>query len=285
MKIIDFHTHTFEAHVAARAMDQLQRSANIRAYADGTDKSLQRMNRDAAIALSVVLPVATRPGQSLRINERNRIKNEHTDETGLLYFAAIHPEDPDIKGRIAEIKAMGFRGIKIHPVFQGMSVDALPFQKMVDAASEMELITVTHGGEDISFPGNGAAGVKPLLHLIDTVHPQRFVIAHMGGWHYWDDVEKDLAGADVWFDTSFSLYVPVPFEADKEHYSIHLRKEQFLRIASLHGTDRLLFGTDSPWTDRRAEIELIRSLGYGDDVLAAILAENAETLLASTCNA
>ena len=48
------------------------------------------------------------------------------------------------------------------------------------------------------------------------------------------------------FDTSFSSY--------------DLKQEGMQRMIKKHGTDRILFGTDSPWTDAAAEIDFIRNL-------------------------
>ncbi|MBQ7592470.1 MAG: amidohydrolase family protein, partial [Clostridia bacterium] len=46
-----------------------------------------------------------------------------------------------------------------------------------------------------------------------------------------------------------------------------------------HGTDRVLFATDSPWADGADYLEFIRSSGLGRDELDRILGSNAEELL------
>ena len=67
MGTIDFHTHTFEDHIAYKAVDKLRRSANIRNYTDGTDSGLMKADSDNDISLSVVLPVATRILSGVRV--------------------------------------------------------------------------------------------------------------------------------------------------------------------------------------------------------------------------
>ena len=46
-----------------------------------------------------------------------------------------------------------------------------------------------------------------------------------------------------------------------------------------HPADRILFGTDSPWSDQAAELARWRALGLPEDFLAAALGGNAARLL------
>jgi predicted TIM-barrel fold metal-dependent hydrolase len=56
-------------------------------------------------------------------------------------------------------------------------------------------------------------------------------------------------------------------------------KEQFLRIVKNHGADKILFGTDSPWSRADEEIASIRALPLSEDEKSAILGGNAARLL------
>ena len=279
MEIIDFHTHTFEEYIVDKALDKLSHSANVISYIEGTDAALHKSNEEDNIALSVSLPVATKIMQSDKINAKNVKKNGRTDDTGLLYFAAIHPEDSNISARLSNIKAAGFKGIKIHPVFQDAYINESCYLKLIDVASEIGLITVIHAGEDISFPGCDWAGVKYLIEMIDIVRPRNLVLAHMGGWKEWDAVESDLAGADVYFDTSFCLEELLPLDSTKPASDVKLSTEQFKRIVAKHGSDKILFGTDSPWSDRKKAIDNIKAIGFDDESLNKIFYENAKGLL------
>jgi len=279
MEIIDFHTHTFEDYVATRAIDKLSRSANIINYTSGTDSELSRANKNDGVSLSIVLPVATRIMQGGDINARNYRKNMSVDESGVLFFAAIHPEDSRIHAKLSDIKVAGFKGIKLHPVFQDAYIDEKCYLDIIDAASELDLITVIHAGEDISYPGNTWAGVRYIINMLDTLHPRNVVLAHMGGWNEWDVVESDLAGADVYFDTSFCLTDIVSKDETKGKCNVKLSPEQFGRIVELHGSDKILFGTDSPWASRQDTVEAIMNMGFDSDVNSKIFAGNAKTLL------
>ena len=72
-------------------------------------------------------------------------------------------------------------------------------------------------------------------------------------------------GTDVYLDTSMGF----------GYYSA----EQFLRIVENHGADKILFGSDSPWSRADEEIAAIRSLPVSDADKEKILSGNAKKLL------
>lgn len=280
MEIVDFHTHTFDKSIAERAITKLGHAANIINYLDGTDDSLIKDSQIDKIDLSVVLPIATKINQGEHINAKNVLKNENIEETRLLYFAAIHPEDENISSKLRAIKAAGFKGIKLHPAYQNNYIDDLPFLHLISTAQEQDLITVIHAGEDIGMPGNDMSCVKHILNMLDSLHPKKLVLAHMGGWNEWDEVEHYLAGADVYLDTSFCLNKPETLIKNEPVIgSMPIKIEQFQRIINKHGINRILFGTDSPWTDRGNQIKSLEEAGLDNHSLELIFSQNAKQLL------
>ena len=279
-RIIDFHTHTFSDKIAPRAVDQLRRSANTLNYLDGTDTSMSVSMKENGIERSVVLPVATRPGQAHAINVASAQKNQRMEQTGLLFFAAIHPADENIEVMLSEIKAAGFLGIKLHPLFQDEYIDGIRYMRLIEKASKLDLITVIHAGYDISFPHKDFASVAHMLNMIKQVQPRNVVLAHMGGWGDWDAVESDLCGADVYFDTSFCMTPIRPFDPEAEHVcKTALEREQFVRIVRKHGGDKILFGSDSPWAKQGEAIDVVEQSGLEEAEISQILGLNAQRLL------
>ena len=66
------------------------------------------------------------------------------------------------------------------------------------------------------------------------------------------------------------IYLP-----DFKYYS----EEQFLRVVELHGADKLLFGSDSPWSRADEEIEILKSMPLDSSQKEKIFHLNAEKLL------
>ena len=114
--IIDFHTHTFPEKIAANAIKKLSSSGNIKSYTSGLTSSLTDSMKHAGIDRSIILPVATNPGQFNTINHVAAIINETSDTSGLISFGGIHPDNDNYKDILNNIKSDGIKGIKIHPV-------------------------------------------------------------------------------------------------------------------------------------------------------------------------
>ena len=59
----------------------------------------------------------------------------------------------------------------------------------------------------------------------------------------------------------------------------YVSKEQFFKIMEKHGSDKILFATDSPWSDMAKGIGWIKELALPKQVEDAILFSNAKRLL------
>ena len=89
--------------------------------------------------------------------------------------------------------------------------------------------------------------------------------AHWGGLNMSEDVIKYLCGRDLYFDISFG-------------YS-HIPRPAAEKILEKHGTDKILFGTDSPWQKAEHEMRLLSALELSDDDYNNIKYKNAVMLL------
>lgn len=279
--IIDFHTHTFPEEIAARAISKLATNARALNYLDGTAGALRDSMRQAGVDYSVLLPVVTRPGQQSDVNRIAVEVNEHSGETGFLSFGGIHPDNEDYRLIIRSLAEKGVKGIKIHPVFQQVPLDDVRYLRIIECACENDMIVITHAGYDIGYPGQDFSSVERIVAVLDTVKPQKFVLAHMGGWRCWEEVEERIVGRDVWLDTAFSLLPiePAPGMVRSPMEDPPISREQFLRMVRKHGVGRILFGTDSPWSGQREMIAAVRESGLAAEEQEAILGGNAARLL------
>lgn len=279
--IIDFHVHTFPSEISERVLAKLSRTSHTKYFTDGSSRGLLSSMRDASVTYSVNLPVMTRIDQVEKINHKLIEERENLFEQGIITFGGMHPDYTDYKTELKRLKDNGIKGIKIHPAYQNTDIDDIRFLRIIDYASNIGLIVLTHAGIDIGIFDHNYASVSQILHVLDTVHPDKFVLAHMGGSGRWKDVEQDLAGADVWFDTAFSIG-PVTQDDAKSgtpYLSCNLSDEDFIRIARKHGTNKILFATDSPWEGQKDYIRRMENLPLAAHEKEQIFSENAIRLL------
>ena len=279
--IIDFHVHTFPSEISERVLAKLSRTSHTKYFTDGSSQGLLSSMKDASVTYSVNLPVMTRIDQVEKINHKLIEERENLFAQGIITFGGIHPDYTDYKTELKRLKDNGIKGIKIHPAYQNTDIDDIRFLRIIDYASNIGLIVLTHAGIDIGIFDHNYASVSQILHVLDTVHPDKFVLAHMGGSGRWKDVEQYLAGADVWFDTAFSIG-PVTQDDAKSgtpYLSCNLSDEDFIRIARKHGINKILFATDSPWEGQKDYIRRMENLPLAAHEKEQIFSENAIRLL------
>lgn len=267
--IIDFHTHTFPEAIAARTIQKLEAAADTKARTDGTLDGLKRSMKCAGVDYSVVLPVVTRPAQFETINQY--AASIHGRD-GILSFGGIHPDNEDYFDKLSYIRQLGLPGIKLHPDYQGVHISDSRYLELITTAVDLGFIVIIHAGIDVGLPDEvhcPPEEAKQMLQYVRThaKHPDdaKIVLAHTGGWKQWDAVEELLVGEPVYFDLAYTFGF--------------ISKEQLLRIIRSHGSEHILFATDSPWNDQLEDIHSLLSLGLTEAETNAILGENAAHLL------
>lgn len=261
MKIIDFHTHIFPDKIAEKTIAKLAEVCNETPFTDGTEKGLRSSAKAAGISKSIILPVVTAPSQ---FDSIHRFAAQFMDGE-LISFGGIHPEDEQYREHLKWIKSEGFKGIKLHPDYQGAYFNDIRYKRIVSYASELDLIITVHAGLDPLCPDDIHCTPQMALEVIKEVNPTKLVLAHMGGNALYDDVEQYLIGQDVYFDTSYVL--------DK------IEKEQFYRMIKNHGTDKILFASDSPWGGQKEFVDYFINLDLSCEVKGQLLYKNAKILL------
>lgn len=262
--VVDFHTHIFPDAIAERTIRFLEKQSGITAATDGTLNGLLQSMERTAVDMSVILPVVTKPSQFESVNTfAKQINAQYAGK--LLSFGGIHPDCEDYKKELKIIKDMGLPGIKLHPDYQGVMIDDVRYMRIIEYAAELGLIVSTHAGLDNGFPDLIHCPPDRMRKVLDIIKPEKFVVAHYGGWMQWDLVYEYLADADVYFDTAVTFG--------------YLEQECFLKIWEKHKKDKVLFATDSPWSDAGMAIEKVNALPVSAEEKNAILAGNAKKLL------
>ena len=235
--IIDFHTHIFPADIGPAILKDLSTRTCIPHYNDGSlDSLLHSMNKNR-INASVVSRITTSPKKVVQVNQWLL----SCKQDRIIPLAAIHPEVPDLDDYVASLKASGFKGIKIHPDYQGFYVDDPKMYPVYDAARQVRLPILFHAGLDRGLPPPVHALPHNLLKIHQMFPDLVMVAAHMGGEDNYEETKQLLLGRDIYLDTAFVLRI--------------MKTETLRHFFSAHPIERFLFGTDNPFTDQTAELK------------------------------
>ena len=261
--VIDFHTHAFPDAIAGRAIKSLCEGCGNKYTPchNGTLAGLKKNMKNFGVDLSVVQPVMTNPRHFKTMNDWAK----EICGDGIISFGALHPETEDYKKDIDYICSLGLRGIKFHPEYQHFTIDTKEMLKIYSYALEKGLILLFHAGFDPAFPPPYHSSPRQFNNLWRELGGGTIVAAHLGGQKQWDEVPEFIGPTGIYIDTSMGF----------DYYS----KEQFFRILSTLKSERILFGSDAPWSRADKEIAAIKALDIPEADKQKILHINAEKLL------
>ena len=260
--IIDFHAHAFPEKIAARALDTLSNnSGNLKPFTDGTKSGLVAHLDTASVDKAVVLNIATSEKQQSNVNDFAASINSDR----LVSFGSVFPLADSAVEELYRIKELGLKGIKLHPEYQDFFVDDDKVLKVYETADKLGLITTFHAGLDLGFEPPYHCTPQRLANILHVFKSGLVVAAHFGGFAMWDDVETHLVGKNIYFDTAFCFS--------------RMSHMQAIRILKNHGSDKILFGSDIPWSASDLEMRFVDSFNLNDDEKAMILGGNAKKLL------
>ena len=262
--IVDFHTHCFPDRIAERAVSQLAvASGNATPAFDGTAQGLLNLVHSKGVDIAVVLGIATNVKQQKNVNDFLIELNKRDD---VVSFGSVHPDAEDAIDELYRIKEAGLKGIKLHPDYQSFFVDDDRMFRIYETVNKLGLLLTFHAGVDIGVPDPVHCTPQRLKNILPMFDNTNVIAAHFGGYLLWNEVEELLVGEkNLYIDTSFCHTRMPPLWAK--------------RIIEKHGTDKILLGSDLPWSVTDKEMEFIKSLGLSDDVLADIFGNNAARLL------
>lgn len=274
MNIIDFHTHAFPDALAPRAIAQLTINAAASGYkplTDGTIQGLIDSMDQAGINRSVVCNIATNARQMTKVND---FAISCMQNNRLIPLGSLHPDAAadEMDMELDRLATAGLAGIKIHPDYVHVEIDSPAFEPILARCEARGMLVVTHAGFDPVEPEHIHCAPDMVLRMLERHPALKLVVAHTGGFDCEREVLEKLCGKNVYLDTSLAA----------------VRNDRSVAWGALcgdilraHDPNKILFATDTPWSEPTAEIAFVRNLGLPDETVEKMLHENAERLLAS----
>ena len=161
----------------------------------------------------------------------------------------------------------GIVGVKLHPLFQNLSLDDPRVHEILAALAQEGMPVVTHVGAGEDEAANQRGAPTLLRQLADALPDLTLIACHYGGYHRLDEAEEHVVGSRVTLETSWP---PTMAELDPERVVAIIRR---------HGADRVVYGSDWPMADPAAEMAAIRALPLTAEEIDGILGDNLARLL------
>lgn len=260
--IFDFHTHCFPDKIAAGAVGKLSAVCGQVPLTNGTFGDLREKMAGWSIDGFCCLNIATAPTQQKNVNRFAQEQSAHPMVFGL---GSVHPDAPDALTELREIKATGLPGVKLHPDYQGVFADDEKLFPIYEACAALGLFCVFHAGFDPLSPDLIHVTPDRAKRVLQNFPALTVILAHMGGFACWEEVELSLAGERVYLDTSLS-----PGNLDPALAA---------RIIQKHGAEQVLFGSDCPWGNPADTVRYVETLPLTAAEKDLIFYQNAQRLL------
>lgn len=261
--VFDVHAHIFADELAQRmtgSISAFYSEFGLTAHGAGTLEDCVHQMSETGIARFALNQVAMRPRMAETINAFILAAYRRYPDR-IVPFAAIHPEQKDPDAYVADVKAAGFKGFKIHPDMQRFQLDSDAAMPMLRAIEASGLPVLIHCGD----PRFDFDGPQRVAALHDRLPGLKAINAHFGGWSQLDEAVRMLAGRELLVDLSGTLEELEPARAAD--------------IIRAYGTKNIIFGSDYPMYSPAAALDCFLRLPLTQQERADILWNNAARII------
>jgi uncharacterized protein len=246
--IVDVHTHVWErpAHIAESFIRDAQMAAGNSNLEIAVDLDTHWAAMEP-VDHAIVLGFRARHVSVLVPNEYvAAYVNQHPEK--LIGFCSVDPHDADALEQLEySVRTLGLRGLKVGPIYQNIHPSDQRFVALMKMAEALGVPVLIHQGTTFCENVSLELANPMLLQPVALQFPRlRMVIAHLG--HPW------IAETLVLIRKHRHLYSDIS--------ALYYRPWQFynaLIMAMEYGVlDRLLFGTDYPFTTPASTMDALR---------------------------
>jgi hypothetical protein len=251
---------------APEDMERLTRDLSLASVTDGgmrrthTVPNLAREMKELGVRASVLLPIDF-PFLSENATTWLEAIAGREDFVG---FGSVHPYTTDVAAKLDRQKALGARGVKVHPAVQNVRPDLERCKALYRLCGERDMAVFFHCGPvDIENAlGRYLSQVRFYEEAIAECPGTTFVLGHSGALQMPEALGFAKKYPNVWLEIASQSLSGVE------------------RLCAEAPDDRLLFGTDWPFYHQAMGLAKVFLATEGDDRLRKrVLHQNAERLL------
>ena len=247
--LVDCHTHlwSYPGHLSDEFVDEA--NAKSRGHALDLDVPPEK-HWQAMQGVDKVIVFGLRAFHSGLYVPNEFIAGYASSHPGkVIGFGAVDPTTDPIEETLEDIVRLGLRGVKLGPIYQNIHPTDPRMMRVYEFCQARKLPIMSHQGTTFVRTGPLKYALPILLEDVVVEFPElRMVIAHLG--HPW------IAETLVLIRKHPHLYSDIS--------ALHYRPWQFynaLITAKEYGVlDKLLFGSDYPFTTPEAQIDGLRNI-------------------------
>ncbi len=230
----------------------------------GSRENFKKSMDSAAINFSVSLPVPP------YVTFADLKAAADKDSSILPYTGIDFTREYDVEAELAEDVKAGAKGMKLHPILQGEKLTSKRTFEGVEAFAPHHLPILMHTGISPYYPDkNNTLMEQPsygnihyVRDIVKAFPKVNFIAGHGGLFQKQEAMEMLNDCKNAWVDTTFR--------------SPGVIREYF----KVYGPDRVLFGSDWPWGNRKPAVQSLKKACQGDKSLEKrIFFENAAELM------
>lgn len=262
-KITDFHIHLFPDAIASGALKKISGQIGLSSgalYSDATAEGTKRILSPLGIERAVVCNIAVTPDRERVVNSFaiSLLKNPF-----FIPLGSLHPKSKNKEKEIERLSLAGIKGIKLHPDFMTTPLSDDGYGEIFSLLSERKMFALIHSGNNPFREEEALSTPEKIAKIKEKFDSLTIVAAHLGGFGMAERSLRALYGSGVYLDTSLSA----------------LSEEKLYNIIEAFSEDYILFGSDTPWSNPKKELELIKNLPVSEDAKRKILCFNALKLI------
>jgi predicted TIM-barrel fold metal-dependent hydrolase len=231
----------------------------------GTRENFKKSMVKAGVTHSVVLPIPP------CVTFEDLKKSAQKDPSIIPFSGIDFTREYDVQATLDQDVRDGARGIKLHPILQCEKLTSKRTFEAVEAFAMHDLPVLVHTGVSHYYVNEGDrknlqcpeyGEIRYFLELVMAFPKVKFVAGHAGLSQWLEIREMAAVHKNVYIDCTFKGVKTVQ------------------ELIDAFGPERVLFGSDWPWGNRKPALRIMKKACKGDKYLEKrIFYENAAELL------
>lgn len=185
--------------------------------------------------------------------EPNQWLYEAIQDNARLYgFVTVNPKDRYALDILEEYIRLGFKGVKMHNAMFRLNYDDPELDSFYKEVARLDVPMYFHTGP---FPNGTARSSMPLtLDRLAFKYPKmKIIIGHLGGYAFFTQTWAMLQAHKNCYAELANTIRPGQF--------YHVPESDLLNLIHTFGSDRVIYGTDTPWPVGQAKESVAQDIG------------------------